>query len=271
LGVLSTVKRITSRQNAVVARYKAAARGDDSALLLDGWHLVREALNAGLEFQHVLIDAALLARPDVTRLAGQLQQQGVEIAASTPAVIAAASPVRSPSGIVALISRPTDRRDQLFRPPAPLVVVGCGLQDPGNMGALVRVSEAAGATGCVAVGSADPFGWKALRGSSGSALRLPIVVSASAEEAIADARAHRCRVIATVPRSGSVLFDSDLRGPLAVLIGGEGAGLPESIIDHADERVTIPMEAPVESLNAAVTTGVILYEAHRQRRAARSG
>jgi TrmH family RNA methyltransferase len=142
------------------------------------------------------------------------------------------------------------------------------VQDPGNVGAMLRVAEAAGASGAMASGSsANPFGWKALRGSMGSALRLPIVSGLSAADAIAGARSHGCRVVATVPRDGAAIFEADLGGPIAVLIGGEGAGLSPTLVMDADERITIPMQAPVESLNAAVTAALILYEARRQRSA----
>ena len=106
------------------------------------------------------------------------------------------------------------------------------VQDPGNVGAIVRVAEAGGATGVVAAGAcADPFGWKALRGSMGSALRLPIGAAATAAAAVAEARRHGCRVVATVPRGGRSLFDVDLRGGRGVLIGGEGAGLAAATLD----------------------------------------
>jgi TrmH family RNA methyltransferase len=99
----------------------------------------------------------------------------------------------------------------------------------------------------------------------GSALRLPILVHRDSREAIDEARRHRCRIVATAPRGGQPLFDADLRGPLAVLIGGEGAGLAASQIGEADARITIPMQSPVESLNTAVSAALILYEARRQR------
>ena len=90
----------------------------------------------------------------------------------------ALSPVRSSSAIVALAERPRDRSTRVYAGAGPLVVIAVDVQDPGNLGAIVRVAEAAGATGVVAAGaSADPFGWKALRGSMGSALRLPIVAA----------------------------------------------------------------------------------------------
>ena len=134
------------------------------------------------------------------------------------------------------------------------MIVAIDVQDPGNVGAIVRVAEAGGATGVVCAGAcADPFGWKALRGSMGSALRLPVLVHRDVREAIDEARRHGCRIVATSPRGGRPLFESDLRGPIAILIGGEGPGLAASEIDAADERVMIPMQPPVESLNTAVT------------------
>jgi RNA methyltransferase, TrmH family len=154
----------------------------------------------------------------------------------------------------------------MYKAALPLVLLVSDVQDPGNIGAVVRVAEAGGATGVLAAGiSADPFGWKALRGSMGSTLRLPVARVDDAADAAARARAHGCRVIATSPRGGTPLYDVDLRLPCAVLIGGEGGGLSDALIDAADERVTIPMQTPVESLNAAVTAAVIVYEAQRQR------
>ena len=181
-------------------------------------------------------------------------------------VMDAVSPVKTPTGIVALAERPVADAEAPYDGPAALVVSAVDVQDPGNLGAIVRVSEAAGATGFVAAGgSANPFGWKALRGSMGSTLRLPVFSEVTAEDALADARRHGCRIIAAVPRDGRSLFDADLAGPLHLLIGGEGRGLPPGLADSADERVTIPMQAPVESLNAAVTAALIVYEARRQR------
>ena len=98
------------------------------------------------------------------------------------------------------------------------------MQDPGNVGAIVRVAEAGGGSGLVAAGgTANPLGWKALRGSMGSALRLPVAVEPATDQAVADARRHGCRLVAMVPRGGQPHGDSDLRGRVAILVGGEGA------------------------------------------------
>jgi RNA methyltransferase, TrmH family len=261
---------ITSRHNPLVTRFRDAARGDaGSAMLLDGAHLVADALAADIAITLVAITPASREKPDVRDLAAELSRRGVEIATVTAPVMDAISPVRTPSGIVALADRPSSRDRDIFAGEDALAVIAVDVQDPGNIGAIVRVAEAAGATGVVAAGAtASPFGWKALRGSMGSAFRLPIAGGDPAV-ALAQAQGHGCRVVATVPRGGRPLFDAGLVGPLALLVGGEGAGLPAPLIDAADERVMVPMRAPVESLNAAVTAAVVLYEAIRQRRLAR--
>jgi RNA methyltransferase, TrmH family len=257
---------ITSRQNPLVARFRDAARGDAATvMLLDGAHLVADALVADLTITLAAVTTASREKPDIHELVVALSQRGVEIATVTAPVMDAISPVRSSSGIVALADRPQRHGDDVFAGAAPLAVIAVDVQDPGNVGAIVRVAEAAGAAGVLVAGaSANPFGWKALRGSMGSALRMPIA-GAEPHAAVADARRHRCRIVATVPRSGHMLFDTDLTGAVALLIGGEGAGLTPALIESADERITIPMQLPVESLNAAVTAAVVLYEARRQR------
>ncbi|MGE5245828.1 MAG: TrmH family RNA methyltransferase [Betaproteobacteria bacterium] len=260
------MKRITSRQNPLVARFRAAARGeDDERLLLDGVHLVDEALSAGIRLREAIVRANALGQAGLAAIVSRLERAGVAPAAASDSVMDAASPVRSSSAIAALADRPQAGDDRIFGSAA-LVVVACDVQDPGNVGAIVRVAEAAGASGAIAAGrSADPFGWKALRGSMGSALRLPIGRRASVEDVVAVARDRGCRIVATVPRNGRSLFETDLTGPIAIAIGGEGAGLPPAVVEAAELCVSVPMQPPVESLNAAVTAALLLYEARRQR------
>jgi TrmH family RNA methyltransferase len=262
---------ITSRQNPLVARFRDAARGEPAdVILLDGAHLVSDALAAGLDIALVAVTPALRERSDIDALLGALAGAGVTVATVAQPVMDAISPVRSASGIAALASRPSTTVERLYSGGAPLVAVAVDVQDPGNVGAIVRVAEAAGASGVIVAGiSANPFGWKALRGSMGSSLRVAIASSSDPAVAVADARRRRCRIVATAPRGGAPIYDVDLTGPLAVLIGGEGPGLSPALIAAADEQVTIPMEPPVESLNAAATAAVVLYESRRQRRSSR--
>jgi TrmH family RNA methyltransferase len=245
------------------------AHGDvDGVLLLDGPHLVSDAIAAGLGIEHAAVDVNTSGRVEIETLMESLRAAKVDVTTVTAPVMAALSPVRSSSAIVAIARRPSEDPAgfyEVYRR-APLVVIACDVQDPGNLGAIVRVAEAGGASGVIATGgSADPYGWKALRGSMGSALRLPVRRLADPAAAAADTRRHGCRLVATVPRGGRSIFDVDLRAPTAVLIGGEGPGLPQALIDNADERITIPMQTPVESLNAATTAALVVYEARRQR------
>jgi RNA methyltransferase, TrmH family len=260
-------RRVTSRHNPNIARYRSVARGEAlDLLLLDGSHLVADALAAGLRLESAAVLSGALDRAEIRALIARIETSGAEVVTTTPQVMAVVSPVRSSSSIVALARRPIADATRLYAGPVPLVLVAADVQDPGNLGAIVRAAEAGAATSVIAAGAcADPFGWKALRGSSGSALRLPIGTAGTAAAAIADARRHGCRAIATVPRGGRSLYDVDLRGPAALFIGGEGPGLDPAVIEQADERLTVPMRAPVESLNAAVAAAIVVYEALRQR------
>jgi TrmH family RNA methyltransferase len=262
------MKRIVSRRNPLVARYRAVERGEHPELiLLDGPHLIRDAVDAGLHIRHALVAASALDRREVQLIITRLEDNTVDLATASAPVMAAASPVRSSSAIVAIADRPASAGDRVFAGSAPLVVAACDVQDPGNLGAIARAAEAGGASGMVVAGqSADPFGWKALRGSMGSALRLPLAVYPSPDQVLDEVRRHGCRVLAAVPRNSRSIFDLDLKGPLAIFVGSEGSGLPQALIDAADERVSVPMQAPVESLNTAVSAAVMIYEAYRQRR-----
>lgn len=263
------VTRITSRQHVLVRRCRAVAAGDEPAtILLDGLHLVQEALSASIPLRPLVVSSAVVDRPEVQALLLRASSRGHEVVEAAATAFDAMSPVRSPSGVLALADRPQAAGEQLWSGTASPIVLACDIQDPGNVGALLRVAEAAGAAGVLVAGAcADPLGWKALRGSMGSALRLPMVTYADAASAAREARRHGFALVATVPQGGTSMFDADLTGPIALAIGAEGRGLPADLVDQADLRVTVPMTAPVESLNAAVTAAVLLYEARRQRQA----
>jgi TrmH family RNA methyltransferase len=263
-------RRLSSRQNPVVARLRALARdGEPHAVLIEGATLAAEAVSADWPLELVAVTQAALAVPSTARLVASLPAD-VERLLVTPAMMDAMSPVRSPSGLVAVARARPDRQRTAAPDSAPLLVCAADVQDPGNLGAIVRVAEAAGATAVLAAGaSADPFGWKALRGSMGSAFRLPVARGLALDEALAAGRARGCRLVAAV-LEGTPLHDVDLSGPTCLFVGAEGCGLPAALVDAADERLAIPMERPVESLNVAVAAGIVLYEARRQRAAART-
>lgn len=281
------MERISSRQNAVVKRFRELARtpraaggdhghaarpGHAAEVLLDGEHLVHEALACDIAVEVAAFADKVLAHPrsPLSRIARDVKKRGGRVLAVSDDVLAAMSPVQQPSGVVAIgRARPADLRVVMSSAAhVALVVVLDGLQDPGNVGAIIRAAAAFGATGVVTIdGSANPFGWKALRGGMGGTFRVPVAARASLSDVLAAAQEQGVRVVAAVPRGGTSLPGLDLRTPTAILLGGEGAGVSPDAISAVHQTVTIPMGAPMESLNVAVAAAVILYEAMRQRRA----
>lgn len=255
---------ITSRQHPIVKEFRELARGATDRMLLDGWHLLNEAAAARIAVETI----AICGPPSTSEqhVVDRLRRGGAQIVEVSGTVLNALSPVNSPTGVVASARRPEVTKSAVLMPAPALVLAATGLQDPGNAGAIVRSAAAAGATGVVLdEASADPWGWKALRASMGSAFHVPVLRTRMLPNLIREWRDAGLRIVATVPRGGTPMHQLDFTPPTALLLGGEGAGLPDSVLADADARVTIPMRGAIESLNAAVAAAVLLYEAQRQR------
>ena len=278
------MERIASRQNAIVKRFRELSHppaGGAGKILLDGAHLVEEAIRCGVPIEMAAFSDRQLGGElsPFARISQAVMHQGGRVFSVTESVLAAMSPVQHPSGAVAIASAHRADLPEVFaagrRAPkrlagakaAPaLVVVLAGVQDPGNVGAIIRSCAAFGATGVVAIeGTANPFGWKALRGAMGGTFRIDVAARGTLLDVIAASRDAGVPLVAAVPRGGTPLPQADLRGPFAIIMGGEGAGVSETAIAASEHRVTIPMRAPVESLNVATAAALILYEAARQR------
>ena len=265
------MEHISSRQNPLVKRVRELARGraagDDGVVevLLDGPHLLEEAWRSNVEISLAMV-ASDAADGRFADLASRAAAHGARVVTVPPSMLEAVSPVHAPSGIVAIARVPRAAMPDVLREKPPLLLVLDGVQDPGNVGAIIRAAEGCGATGVIAgPGCADPFSWKAVRGTMGSIFRLPVITVAEWTSVLQTLRHEQVRLIATVPRGGTPLTSADLDAPAAILLGGEGAGLSRQALDAADERLSIEMRGPVESLNVAVTAALILYEASRQR------
>ena len=262
---------IRSRVNPLVQRLRAlkekGVRGGDGVMLLEGAKLVAEALAAGVEVVEAAASARFGQAPAEAPVIEELAARAVPLRRLEAGLLASLSELQTSPGLLAIARRPEFEEAALFRG-VPLLVVAVGLQNPGNVGALLRSAEAAGATGAyLTEGTADPFSWKALRGSMGSAFRVPHVRGLSARTALDRARARGLQVVATDTRASSAYAQVDFRRPTALLFGAEGSGLAGEVAASADRRVRIPMLGPVESLNVGVAAGVLLFEAARQRRA----
>jgi RNA methyltransferase, TrmH family len=260
----SSPRRVESRQNARVKELRAGlSRGMRTAhnqIAIEGLHLVQEAVKSGLNLDTVFVQEGN------EELLQRFPSGDAEVLILTEDVFLSAAMTEHPQGVAALVEAPQFTVQAMFPSapgPAPLVVIAAGLQDPGNLGTLVRSAEAFGATGMILLpGTVSLWNAKTLRASSGSAFRLP-VLALTAEAAFTALRDQGLRIVGAVARDGD--SEADLRGPSALLIGNEGSGLPEAWIAQADARVTIPFTGAVESLNAAIAGSVLLYDAMRQR------
>jgi TrmH family RNA methyltransferase len=263
----SSPRKVESRQNARVKELRAGlSRGMKTAqnhIAVEGLHLVQEGIKSGLNLDTVFLQEGR------EELLQQFSSGSAEVLILTEEVFLSATMTEHPQGVAALVEAPQFTVQAMFPTtpgPAPLVVIAAGLQDPGNLGTLVRSAEAFGATGMILLpGTVSLWNAKTLRASSGSAFRLPVLALA-ADAAFTNLRDQGVRIFAAVARDGD--SEADLRGPSALLVGNEGSGLPEAWIAQADARVTIPFAGAVESLNAAIAGSVLLYDAMRQRRKA---
>lgn len=257
---------ITSRDNPLFKRLKKLAesareRRETRTTLLDGEHLVEAYLDAGgrpLALLHSESCAAAVWQRLSARCAG------AKIAALSDGLFAELSPVDSPAGLLAEAAwlNPAPRDAQ------PLVLLLEDIQDPGNLGSLLRSAAAAGATLAVlSKGCHDAWSPKALRGGQGAQFVLPMLLRA---DLVRWVQTQNVPVWALALGGERTLFDTDLSQPAAILVGNEGAGLSEEILQLATARVRIPMPGKVESLNAAAAAAVALFEAVRQRAGARN-
>ncbi len=304
---------IESRDNRWLKRFRAALSGESSrggasarpragsspqALPegeiagVEGARLVETALHSSAEILALLFSDT--GAKHMRRLQPSIPP-GARLLRTTDRLFAFASGTETPQGVAALVRPRLGTFDDLIGG-TPLILILAGVQDPGNVGTLVRTAEALGASGVAAcavgaIGTANPFSPKALRASAGAALRLPIVRGLSAPVLLAQLRIAGVRVCAACPDESSgargganasasarkplAPWEIDWRGPVALLIGNEGAGLPDDSVRSADAIVRIPHapqytkaggeNAPAESLNAAIAGSILLYEAARQR------
>jgi TrmH family RNA methyltransferase len=271
LSPSARLRRIEGRHNPLVKEVRQAfAKADlteSGDCAIEGLRTVEEAIRSGLRFSSVLFKQS--AQNLAERLLPQIGSH-VETLLLPDKIFDSTVPSETPQGVAALVrlreSKLEDLVERLHVGPVMIVV---GLQDPGNLGTLLRSAEAFGSAGVVlGEGTVSPFNSKVIRGSAGSIFRLPFVLAKAAggtEDILAKLRNQSIRLMATSSHKGTAIHEARLTGPLAMLIGNEGTGLSRSLMAQVDELVAIPHSTHVESLNAGVAASILLYEAARQR------
>lgn len=260
---------ITSRHNPLAQRARAARDGKLGDLIfVEGVRLCEEAARARLPVEDVIFTAAAAGGDRGRSLLARLARAGARLSEVSQGVIEFLADTKTPQGLIALARRPDADRASLERalPPDPLLVVMHRINNPANAGAMLRVAEAAGASGVVATaGSADLFSPKALRGAMGSSFRLPLWSGAEFAEVLDWCRARGIQTAGTHLEAAHTHTEVDWTAAYAIVMGAEGSGLTEKEARTTDLRIRVPMRPPVESLNVAAALAVILYEAARQR------
>lgn len=236
-------------------------REETGLAVLEGVRLAEEALGADLWLEYVLYTEELAAKERGAQLLAGLAERRTPLYLVSPEVLDRAAETRTPQGIVAVF-RP--RSFSLKDIPAGLVVLLDNLQDPGNVGTVIRSLEALGGAGMVAAGGVDPYNPKVVRGAMGSLFRLP-VVKAEAAEALTALAAQGRRIYVADADGDLSPWTADLTGDAVLVIGNEGAGPSETARGLAHGVISIPMPGPTESLNAGVAASLLIYEAMRQR------
>jgi RNA methyltransferase, TrmH family len=286
---------LNSRENRWLKEFRVALRGglatSSGAVGVEGVRLVEEALTSGCRVEAVLFsESGERWRERLAPLVGRAEV-GFPVLRTTDRLFEGIADTEHPQGVAALVEprvttlegiasgsgelRSATSDQEAKKPCAALIVVLAGVQDPGNVGTILRTAAAFGATGAVTAatgqsGTASPYAPKALRASAGAALHLPIVTGMALGILLTQLKMMGIRTVAScVHQEGIGLmapWEVAWCEPIALLVGNEGAGLPEDVVHAADGRIHIPMATNVESLNAGAAAAVVLYEAYRQRR-----
>jgi TrmH family RNA methyltransferase len=248
-------------------RRERERRDAEGVLVAEGVHLAQAALASRARVEFAIVSPRLMSSSEGALLRRGLDEARVQVIETTDRVLDSIQDAQSPQPIMLVVVRSPVTLEEVLSPERgpQLVVVACDLQDPGNLGSMLRTADAAGATGGVILGDGvDPFHPRAVRASMGSVFRMPMV-RATDREAVSACRELGIRLLGTATDSGSFYDSADLTIPVAVLFGREGSGLADERLAEMDAIVRVPMRSGVESLSVGAAAAVILFEAQRQR------
>ena len=261
--------KITSRDNSLLRQARAVRDGKvDELIYVEGLRLAVEALRSKLDIEAVIFSEQLASKEKATAAIDELTNASRRAASVSEKLLESISYTKTPQGIVVLARRPESSQQRLAASLKmnPLLVVLHQINNPVNVGAILRTAEAAGANGIITTSNtSDPFLPKSLRGAMGSAFRLPIWSEAPFEAAVEWCRARKISLVGTDADASLKHTDWSWTDATALVLGPESTGLSAEELQATDQTVSIPMAGEVESLNVSVAAGILLYEAARQR------
>jgi len=261
---------ITSRDNSLLRQTRAVRDGKiDDLIYVEGLRLCEEALHSGLAIQAVIFSEELARKDKPGKVIADLEKVAERSASVSEKLLESISYTKTPQGIVVLATRPEASQQRLANglTDQPLLVVMHRINNPVNVGAILRSAEAAGATGAIATANtSDPFSPKSLRGAMGSAFRLPLWLGPEYAEVIQWCQGIGIKTICTAASATASYTEADWTAATALILGPESTGFSEDELAASSQVVKIPMQGEVESLNVSVAAGIVLYEAFRQRR-----
>lgn len=266
------MKLITSVENQI---YKAATqlkqkkyRDAQRRYLIEGSNLIREAWHNGGEFE-MIIRSEDFHSEDFRNELLDPTETNAPMEVMSPGLFRKLSDTETPQGIMAIVKKRVYAEEEFFSSgwkAGSNVIVLDRLQDPGNIGTILRTADAAGYLGAILLkGTADIYSPKIVRAAAGSLFRLPVFMADTPEQVIQLLRKHHKNIICTTPNCSRFYYDADLKENAAVIIGNEGNGVCDEFLEQSDMLIKIPMEGTIESLNAAVSAGILMYESVRQR------
>lgn len=258
------MKHITSPDNEIyksfLKLYKRKYRDREGLYIIEGENLIDEAVRNGAVLRQIFIREDY----DVSRYKG-IEDSGTPVYSLSKQLFDKAADTDTPQGIAAVSEKPLYTEEEFFRGTDSIIVLD-RLQDPGNIGTIIRTADAAGFKGAVVMkGTADLFSPKTVRAAAGSLYRVKLLYIDTPERTAEMMRAHGKNTVCTSPYAETVFYDADMAENAAVIIGNEANGACEEFMRLADMTVTLPMEGSIESLNAAVAASVVMYESVRQR------
>jgi RNA methyltransferase, TrmH family len=265
----TNAQTITSRDNSLLRLARAVRDGkNDDLIFIEGLRLCEEALRARLNIEAIIYSDEIAEKERAATFIRDATDANIRLAMVDEKLLATISYTKTPQGLIALASRPKSGPEVLQNADGTdgLILIMHGINNPVNVGAMLRSAEAAGVEAVIATRqTSDPYSPKSLRGAMGSAFRLPVWFGATYEQALDWCAERGIRTICTDVNAQESYTDVDWTQASALIVGPEARGLSESEVSAADLAIRIPMHGEVESLNVGVATAIALYEARRQR------